>query len=145
VSSVGGVLSHYVTMEVIRLVPGGGLLAHEVAGGHTLAKHVGKTEEFLRYRLATGREIRAASTFYDRDTAEASLSGFIDSKAEEITSWLSGYSDDLVLNGSGARPLGFVISKKTAGRSECAGIRLVLRRSSGMPMGYRIHTAMVTK
>ena len=40
--------------DVTHLVPGGGLMAHEgLDGGHTLAKHVGKSEEFLRNRLAT--------------------------------------------------------------------------------------------
>lgn len=131
--------------KVVHLVPGGGLMAHEgLDGAHTLAKHVGKTEEFLLNRLATEPNIRAASTFYDRETAEASLSEFIDSRANEIAGWLSGGGDDLVLNGRARRPVGFVFLKKVAGRSESAGIRLVLRRSSDMTMGYRIHTAMVT-
>jgi hypothetical protein len=131
--------------NVVHLVPGGGLLAHEGVGrGHTLAKHVGKSEEFLLNRLATEPNIRAASTFYDRETAESCLSDFIDRRAHEIADWLSGGSDDLVLNGKARHPVGFVFTKKAAGRSESAGIRLVLRRSSAMTVGYRIHTAMVT-
>ena len=58
-------------MRSTHLVPGGGLMAHEgLDGGHTLAKHVGKSDEFLRHRLATEPRIKAASTFYDRQTAE---------------------------------------------------------------------------
>ena len=48
-----------VTAKVTHLVPGGGLMAHEgLDGGHTLAKHVGKSEQFLRHRLATEPDSR---------------------------------------------------------------------------------------
>jgi hypothetical protein len=64
---------------VVHLVPGGGLMAHErIDGAHTLAKHVGKSEEFLRNRLATEPHIRGASTFYDRQTAENAISGLLE-------------------------------------------------------------------
>jgi Bacterial CdiA-CT RNAse A domain len=55
------------------LVPGGGLMAHETLGGHTLARHVGRSENYLRHRLATEPDLTAASTFYDRQTAENAL------------------------------------------------------------------------
>jgi len=129
--------------EVVHLVPGGGLMAHEAAGGHTLAKHVGKTVEFLQSRLAAEPGIKAASTFYDRESAEGSLSDLINVRAPEIVRWLSGVETDVVLKGRARRPVGFVISNKM-GRTDATGIRLVLRRSSIMPAGFRIHTAMVT-
>lgn len=40
-----------------------GLVAEEAMGGHTIAKHVGKDERFLRNRLATERGIKGAGTF----------------------------------------------------------------------------------
>jgi len=45
-----------------RIVPGGGLAAHEGAGGHLLARHVGKAEADLAARLTAEPRLRAAST-----------------------------------------------------------------------------------
>src|SRR5688572_22239367 len=46
------------------------LTADESRGGHTLARHVGRSDEQLRERLQRERGISAASTYTDRDTAE---------------------------------------------------------------------------
>ncbi|MDQ1720926.1 MAG: filamentous hemagglutinin, partial [Pseudonocardiales bacterium] len=76
--------------DVVHLVPGGGLMAHEgVDGAHTLARHVGKSEEFLRNRLAVNRNLRAASTFYDRQVAEESIHELIDSNRATVNRWLT--------------------------------------------------------
>src|SRR5260370_39340669 len=52
--------------------PSGGynLGRDEQRGGHTLARHVARTDEELRERLAQERNISAASTWRDRETAE---------------------------------------------------------------------------
>jgi hypothetical protein len=126
------------------LVPGGGLMAHEVLdGGHTLAKHVGKSEEFLRHRLATKLNLDIASTFFDRRTAESALSGLLKDNADEIRHWLAGGTPSFILIGRTARPVGVVVARGGAGSIAASGIRLVLRRSATMSTGYRIHTAMV--
>jgi uncharacterized protein YukE len=130
--------------KVTHLVPGGGLMAHEgLDGGHTLAKHVGKSEAFLRNRLATEPHITAASTFYDRQTAEITLSAFMDANAAEIARWLPGGSKTLVLIGRAVHPVGPVILRGAPRPVEASGIRLVLKRNPTMSTGYRIHTAMV--
>ena len=41
----------------------------EAAGGHTLRKHVGRTDAELRQRLHRERNISAASTWNDRESA----------------------------------------------------------------------------
>ena len=46
------------------------LAAEEAAGGHTIARHVGRTEAQLRQRLAAQPGIPAASTFASREVAE---------------------------------------------------------------------------
>ncbi|WP_408653275.1 RNase A-like domain-containing protein [Jatrophihabitans sp.] len=79
-------------------------MAHEgLDGGHTLAKHVSKTEEFLRNRLATEPGIKAASTFYDRQSAESALSEIIDANRSEIARWLRGGGFELIIQGRAAR------------------------------------------
>src|SRR5207302_1555847 len=55
------------------LVPGGGLAAHELAGGHSLLRHVGLDEASLRARLRRQPMTPQASSFPDRRTAEALL------------------------------------------------------------------------
>ncbi len=46
-----------------RIVPGGGLAAHEGAGGHLLARHVGQTAAQLSSRLASEPGLKVASSF----------------------------------------------------------------------------------
>ena len=43
----------------------------EAQGGHTLSRHVGRSDADLRERLERERNISAASTYTDRQTAEA--------------------------------------------------------------------------
>lgn len=84
--------------NVTHLVPGGGLAAHEgVDGGHTLAKHVGKSAEFLRKRLATEPEIKGASSFYSREAVENSISEVLKAHDKRIQSWLAGSERKLVI------------------------------------------------
>jgi hypothetical protein len=127
-------------------------MAHELApemahagmeGGHTLAKHVGKTAEYLRHRLTTEPWIGAASTFYSREVAEAALSALLAEHRTEIARWLTSGPRDLVISGHAADAVGIVLTSDMSAPQAATGIRLVLRRSSTLPVGYRIHTAMV--
>jgi Bacterial CdiA-CT RNAse A domain len=82
-------------------------MAHEgLDGGHTLAKHVGKTEDFLRTRLATEPHIDAASTFYNREIAEEWLSAVLHDNQSKIVTWLSRSTKEFILWGRAAEPLG---------------------------------------
>jgi hypothetical protein len=132
--------------NVTHLVPGGGLLAHEgIDGAHTLAKHVSKTEDFLRHRLATEAHIRGASTFYDRDTAENAISGLLEANEARINRWLRGDGLRLKLIGRSPRPLGWLVLPGASVATEECGIRVVLYRSTYLGTGYHILTAMVTQ
>ncbi len=131
--------------EVVHLVPGGGLLAHEgVEGGHTLAKHVGKSPEFLRHRLATEPNITAASTFYDREVAESAISAVLHDNRGKISAWLATSKRELALSTRTKKPVGVVISEESTEPQSGKGIRLLIRRSPALGIGFRIHTAMVT-
>lgn len=129
---------------VTRVVPGGGLAAHEAAGAHTLDKHVGKSEEFLIHRLATEPRISGASTFYDREVAERSISEVLEANHTKIGKWLSDQSSKLVLTGTASQPVGIALSRLTGRMTDEAGIRLVLRPDPTMGCGYRLQTGMVT-
>ena len=131
--------------DVTHLVPGGGLLAHETAGGHTLAKHVGKSEDFLRHRLATESDIRGASTFYDRHTAENAVSALLRENQPKVDRWLAGGTGKLRLEGISREPIGLLIPRGYRSWSPAKGIRVILRRTDALGIGFYLHTAMVTE
>ncbi|HST49233.1 RNase A-like domain-containing protein [Jatrophihabitans sp.] len=141
----GAVRSLRAADDVVHLVPGGGLLAHEgVENGHTLAKHVGKSPEFLRHRLATEPNISGASTFFDREVAERAISAVLHDNRGKVATWLATSKRELILTGRMKRPVGIVISEDSIGPQDGRGIRLLIRRSPALGIGFRIHTAMVT-
>ena len=67
---------------------GGWLQNHEAWGGHTVDRHIGKTDAELITRLRNNRGIRAASTFTDQATAETFISRAINENRAEINAWL---------------------------------------------------------
>ncbi|HEX8081335.1 MAG TPA: RNase A-like domain-containing protein [Jatrophihabitans sp.] len=124
-------------------MPGGGLAAHEAAGGHTLAKHVGKSEEFLRTRLATEPNIRGASTFYDRQVAENSISGLLRAQQRTVDRWRAGHRDVLMLEDRLPVPAGTLMPRGYTDSHAVHGIKIVLRRNAEIGSGYLLITAMV--
>ncbi len=123
------------------LVPGGGLAAHEIAGGHTLTRHVGKTEVELLARLAR-EPIPIASSFTDRGVAETAITEAIDANQITIASWLSSSGDKLELPlyaASGS--VGTSLIRTTTSAVASQKVQVVLRRDSSLPLGYYILTA----
>ena len=59
----------------------------EERGGHTLKKHVGCTDGQLQERLGRERNISAASTWTNRDTAEAIVAEALDAERGRIENW----------------------------------------------------------
>ncbi|WP_157874721.1 RNase A-like domain-containing protein [Paraburkholderia atlantica] len=56
-------------------------------GGHTLLKHVGKDEAWLRQRLKDEPWIPAATSFKDQRTAERAISEVMMADADRIRLW----------------------------------------------------------
>lgn len=59
----------------------------EAQGGHTLERHVGKSDAELAARLKAEPDISAASSYFDRTTAERSVSAVLVKKAAEMEKW----------------------------------------------------------
>ncbi|MEO8539833.1 MAG: RNase A-like domain-containing protein [bacterium] len=59
----------------------------EAQGGHTLARHVGRTDQDLAARLKAEPDISAASSYFDRATAERSVGAVLAKKASDIQKW----------------------------------------------------------
>jgi hypothetical protein len=65
------------------------LTAAERLGGHTLARHVGRTDEDLRERLRRQPGISAASTYTDRETAERTIALALQQQRGRVRAWAS--------------------------------------------------------
>jgi hypothetical protein len=59
----------------------------EDRGGHTLRKHVGRTDDELRQRLERERDISAASTWTDRAAAEETVAAARRANRRKIENW----------------------------------------------------------
>ncbi len=102
----------------------------EAAGGHTLHKHVGKTDSELRERLERERDISAASTWNDRKSAETGVGTAISEQQDRISRWLQrDRHPNLVLDydGDRAHPFGRTMNRGDDSAHPCAHAVIVLK------------------
>jgi len=115
----------------------------EVAGGHTLRKHVGRTDDQLRERLDHERDISAASTWNDRNAAETAIGMAIAQQNSKIQRWLQrqGGHSNLVLDydGDSAHPFGRTLRRSEDQVQPCAHATIVLKWDG--PDAYHVLTA----
>lgn len=102
----------------------------QLFGGHTLTRHVGRSDADLAARLARERSIGAASTFTDRATAERVVGATLEREAGRIARWLAARGGDLALDYRGApsAPVGRVLVRGERAPRPAADARVVLRR-----------------
>ena len=116
-------------------VPAHDLSLDDAAGGHTLRKHVGRTDEELEARLRRERNISAASTYTDRATAEMAVGIALQQGHEKIGRWLerTGGHPNLVLDyeGEAARPIGRTLRRGESVAQPCSHAVVVLRWAGG--------------
>jgi hypothetical protein len=130
-----------VTPRPLVLVPGGGLLSHERAGGHTLARHVGQTRTQLETRLLAERNISSASTFTTSSTAEQVVAEALAANQPQIASWLRGTAGRLRIDYVAGRTTGFTLTRGVTDMLPVQGARIILVRDPTLPTGYRILTS----
>jgi hypothetical protein len=111
--------------------PARDLSRDESAGGHTLRKHVGRTDDQLRERLRHERNISAASTWTDRETAEHAVGAALDQNRSKIERWLNreGGHPNLVVDydGDPSHPFGRSLRRDADQPQPCAHATMVLR------------------
>jgi len=127
-----------------RIVPGGGLQAHEAAGGHLIQRHVGQTDTDLVARLNAQPNISAASSFPNRATAETAVSSALDANSNRINGFLTGSRNRLVLDHDTGSVIGSVVQRGSTTPVSTTNVRVVLQRDASMPTGYRIVTGFPT-
>ena len=99
-------------------------------GGHTLARHVGKTDAELAARLRREPEISSASTYTDRRTAERSVAAALASGDGKFAAWQrrNGRRPNLVLYyADRGTPLGRSLSRGQQASVACYRAIVVLR------------------
>ena len=100
-------------------------------GGHTLSRHVGRTDAELRERLRIERQISAASTYTDRATAEHAVGAAIAEAGRSLEAWTSrrGRRPNLVLDYTerSGEPLGRSYGRGQRNSVPCGHAVVVLR------------------
>ena len=103
----------------------------ESMGGHTLARHIGKSDAELADRLQREPQISAASTYADRTTAERSVGAALAEAGGKLTSWTrrSGRRPNLVLHyvEASRRPIGRSLKRGSSRTVPCIRALVVLR------------------
>ncbi|MEO1211836.1 MAG: RNase A-like domain-containing protein, partial [Cyanobacteria bacterium J06638_20] len=117
------------------------LFEHESLGGHTISRHVGKSDSYLRRRL-TSDQVLAASSFFNVRTAQSMVNAGISHNSDAIRAWL---------NNTNAVPIGRF--DMTAGRSigricesgygcrNAVNVEVRLLKRAGAPGGFIVLTA----
>ena len=121
-------------------VPGGGLQAHEDAGGHLIDRHVGKSEQWLVDRVQNSN-ISAASSFRDLPEAEYFVATTLAENQSGIDAWLDGKGGSrLVVDASFDATTGISVARGQDHAEDVFSVRVVLERSDRLDIGYRIIT-----
>lgn len=130
----GGSASATSSSKITEAAPAGfrgashDLSSDESAGGHTLRKHVGRSDDDLRERLAH-EDISAASTYTNRAAAEYAVGNALQQGQYRIEQWLarSGGHPNLVLDYRGEQPIGRTLHRGNSASQPCADAKIVLR------------------
>ena len=105
------------------------LARDEQRGGHTLDKHVGRTDDELRERLDREHDISAASTWTDRAAAEETVAAALHAGQAKIDRWNErGYPrTNLALHFDAGHPIGRTMHHGQNTSEPCSSAVVVLK------------------
>jgi len=98
-------------------------------GGHTLARHVGKTDDELRERLRREAGISSASSYTDRATAETVVGEALSSAPRSFDSWRhrTGRRANFVIHFGADRVIGRAMMRGRLEATPCENALVVVR------------------
>jgi hypothetical protein len=105
----------------------------EQLGGHTLRKHVGRTDDQLRERLEQEPHISAASTWTDSQLAEETVGAALRDQAGRISQWEARGERraNLALHYDAGREIGRSLPRGASQTVPCTGAVIVLKANGG--------------
>lgn len=101
----------------------------EERGGHTLRKHVGRTDGELRQRLERERDISASSTWTDRAAAEETVGAALEAERSRIENWerRGARRPNLALHFDAGHEIGRSLVRGATEAVRCTAAVIVLR------------------
>ncbi|WP_175528234.1 RNase A-like domain-containing protein [Cohaesibacter marisflavi] len=90
--------------------------------------------------MAQQQKITAASTFSNLGAAESQVSAALAANRSQISQFLAGNSQRMVINHSSSRVVGRVDTRGSTTATPATNIRVVIQRDPTMSSGYRIVT-----
>ena len=114
------------------------LSADEAMGGHTLQRHVGRSDADLIDRLRREPQISRASTYTDRETAETVIAAALQSGNRSFTVWRerSGRRPNFVLRYRSDHAIGRSVARGHSSSVPCDRAVIVLRWDDGRQRSY---------
>jgi hypothetical protein len=105
------------------------LSVDEAMGGHTLARHVARTDDELRERLRREPAISSASTYIDRANAEAVVGAALSSAPRSFDAWRrrTGRRPNFVLHFEAHRVIGRSLARGQSHASPCKDALVIVR------------------
>jgi Bacterial CdiA-CT RNAse A domain len=125
------------------------LIEHEAVagvGGHTIARHVGKTEAELRARLVAQANVPVASSFASLEVAERVLFKVLQSNRVAIEAWARTATANVkfVTTYIANEEIGYGVVRATGQLERMSKVKLVLKFQSYHGKPYYILTAFPT-
>jgi hypothetical protein len=122
------------------------LRAEEAAGGHTIARHIGRTEAELRLRLTRQPAIPAASSFHTLAEAERAVAAALRTNKEAIKVWAKNAvpRDKIAFTYAADRVVGHGVLRSTGQLTNMAKVTVVLRKVTAQNRVYFVLTAFPT-
>jgi hypothetical protein len=114
------------------------LSVDEAMGGHTLQRHVGKSDADLIERLRREPQISSASTYTDRATAESVIAAALHSGNQALAKWRArtGRRPNFVLHYHADRVIGRSVARGHSNAVPCERVVIVLRWDDGRQRDY---------
>ena len=135
------VRSDYTTKDTRRNVDD-----HEGPGlGHTRERHIGKSDNWLKQRLADDPNLENASTFFNEAGANRAQGLLVKKHKLDIDRWLQGRDSQLTFSFDVGSVVGSVLERGKARSEPSSKVFFLLRRTSSQPQGWYFHTSFVIK
>ena len=112
-------------------------------GGHTLARHVGKTRAYLDARLASNPYLREVSSFHTVQDAEGAINSLMRLRSRRVAGWAASAptGETLELVGPVSGNLGVVLARGAANLVQGRTVKVVLKKQACRGMPYFVLTA----